>query len=357
MNNFPTRSLETPTRNTQVPVYLTSKPQEENRILQWWYRLAAPPEPARSASFKEMERFRRGTAGSQIILALYLLLITSVFASFVGTNEYLIPIVIGSAIALTVATVLNRLGQITLAGTLVVLTFAAFPMLSIVSTPGGLSMLVLPLFALLVLPLLCAASFLPPGWVFVVALGNCLFTWFSLTVLPRTAELDAILAIAFAGIMLPIIFSQFIVSIVAYAWVQGTTRALIRANHAEEIARLEHDLGLQAAESAQQKQQLEASVQQIVETHIRVANGDWSARVPLTRENILWQISGPLNNLLARTQRWRQEAEQLQQARMAIQQVRNENEQLRRALGGNPMQNPPRSTTLKGWRDDRDHSY
>jgi hypothetical protein len=35
---------------------------------------------------------------------------------------------------------------------------------------------------------------------------------------------------------------------------------------------------------------------------MRVANGDYSAHAPLTEENMLWQISGPLNNLLARTQ-------------------------------------------------------
>lgn len=334
MKNLSTRYTDAPNGNTQVPVYLTSKPYEENRSLRWWYRLTAPSEPERSASFKEMERFRRGRTGSQIILALYLLLITSVFAGFVGTNKYLIPIVIGSAFPLLVATVLNRLGKITPAGILVVLTFVAFPILNIVTTPGGLSMLVLPLFALLVLPLLCVVSFLPPWWVFVVALGNCLFTWFSLTYLPHTAELDAILTIAFVGIIVPIIFSQIIVSIVAYAWVQGTTQALIRANHAEEIARLEHDLGLQAEEAAQQKQQLDASIQKIVETHMRVANGDLSARVPLTNENVLWQISGPLNNLLARTQRWRQDSEQLQQARIVLEQARRENEKLRRALGG-----------------------
>jgi hypothetical protein len=334
MKHLSTRPIDTPKGNTQIPVYLTSRPQEESRGLLWWYRLSAPSEPERSASFKEMERFRRGRTGSQIILALYLLLIISVFAGFVGTNRYLIPIVIGSTLPLIVATVLNRLGKVTAAGILIVLTFVAFPIANIVTTPSGLSMLVLPLFGLLILPLLCAVSFLPPWWVFVVALGNCLFTWFSLTLLPRTAELDAILAIAFAGIIVPIIFSQVIVSVVAYAWVQGTTQALIRANNAEEIARLEHDLGLQAEEAAQQKRQLETSVQKIVETHMRVANGDLNARVPLTDENVLWQISGPLNNLLARTQRWRQEAEMLQQTRIALQQTRLENEKLRRALAG-----------------------
>ncbi len=335
MKNISAHSIDVPKENTRVPAYLNSKPLEKSSGLNWWYRLTAPSEPEHPASFKEQEHFRRGRTGSQIILALYLLLITSTFVSFVGTNKYLIPIVIGSAFLLIVATVLNRIGKITLAGILVVLTFIAFPVANIVLTPGGLSILVLPLFALLILPLLCAVSFLPPWWVFVVALGNCLFTWFSLTQLPRTAELDAILAIAFAGIIVPIIFSQVIVSVVAYAWVQGTDQALIRANNAEQIARLEHDLGLQAEESAQQKKQLEASIQKIVETHMYVANGDFSVRVPLTNENVLWQISGPLNNLLARTQRWRQEAEQLEQTRSALLQARSENERLRRALGRN----------------------
>jgi hypothetical protein len=315
----------------QMPVYLTPKTRQESMVLRWWYRLTSPSEPDHSASFKEQERFRRGRTGSQIILGLYFLLIISVPAGIIGTNKYLIPIVIGSTLALIIATILNRLGAIGLAGILVVLTFIAFPILNIVLTPGGLSMEVLPLFGLLVLPLLCAVSFLPPWWVFIVALGNCLFTWLSLSYLPHTAELDAILAIAFAGIVTPIILIQIIVSVVTFAWVQGTTQALIRADHAEEVARLEHDLGQQAQVVAQQKQLLEASIQTIVETHMRVANGDFSARAPLTEKNVLWKISGPLNNLLARTQNLRQEAAQLQ---YALQQARGENEKLRRALRG-----------------------
>jgi hypothetical protein len=278
-----------------------------------------------------LERFRRGRTGSQIILGLYLLLIISVPAGFIGTNKYLIPIVIGSVIALIVATLLNRFGKITLAGILVVLTFFAFPTLNIVTTPGGLSMETLPLFGLLVLPLLCAVSFLPSWWVFIVALGNCVFTLVSLIYLPHTAELDAVLIIAFVGIVTPIILIQIIVSVVAFAWVQGTTQALIRADHAEEVAKLEHDLGQQAQLTAQQKQLLEGSIQKIVETHMRVANGDYSARAPLTEGNVLWQISGPLNNLLARTQNLRQETAQLQ---YALQQARVENERLRRTFRG-----------------------
>jgi hypothetical protein len=315
------------------PSYLTTRARQENNLWLWWYRLTAPAEPKSDSTYQEIELFRRGRTGSQIILALYFLLIISIPARFVGTNEYLLTIVAGAAAALLIATILNRMGKITTAGIIVVLTFLAFPVVNIVTTPGGLSMLVLPLFGLLVLPLLCAVSFLPPGWIFAIALVNILFTLLSLTYLPRTAELSAVLAIAYAGIVTPIIFSQILVSVVAFVWVRGTTQALQRADRAEELVRLEHDLSLQAEESAHQKQRLEESIHKIVETHMRVANGDFEARVPVGEENVLWQISGPLNNLLARTQRWRQDSNELYHTKLALQHAREENELLKRRVG------------------------
>lgn len=327
--------LNTPQTNVETPSYLITRPQQENNIMRWWYRLTSPSEPGSLASFKEMERFRRGRAGSNIILALYLLFIISIPAQFVGTNSYLIFIVIGAAVALAVGILFNRIGSVYIAGTIVTLTSISFPVVNIMTTPGGLSMLVLPLYGLLVLSLLCVVSFLPPWWVFVVALGNSLFTWISLAspFLAHTAELNSILNIASAGIIIPIVLGQILVSAVAYAWVQSNTQSLMRADRAEELARLEHDIALQAENAAQQKQLLEASIQKIVDTHIRVANGDFGARVPMTQDNVLWQISGSLNNLLARLQRLRQDAAELQRLRFALQQAREENGRLVRALG------------------------
>jgi hypothetical protein len=72
--------------------------------------------------------------------------------------------------------------------------------------------------------------------------------------------------------------------------------AIHRADRAEEIAALEHQI-------AAQKQQLEYGMQQILQTHVRAANGDLSARAPLAQDNMLWQIAQSLNNLLTRLQR------------------------------------------------------
>lgn len=338
MQNFSPPSLPSsfvPQGDKRVPSYLATRPHQKSTVLRWWYYLASPSEPEENATLKEMERFRRGRTGSQIILAFYVLLIVAIPAGFVGTNIYLIPIVIASALALILGTILNRLGYVNFAGTIVVLTFVGFPVANIVGNPDGLSMLTLPLYGLLVLPLLGVISFLPPWWVFVMAVVNSLFTVASLMYLPRTAELSAILSIAYAGVLAPIILSQFIVSIVAYAWVRSSNQASVRADQAEELARLEHDLAVQAEVAAQRQQQLEASIQKIVMTHIRVANGDLDARIPLTEDNVLWQISGSLNTLLARAQRWRLDAAEVQQARVAVRQMREENTRLKRELGRN----------------------
>jgi HAMP domain-containing protein len=171
----------------------------------------------------------------------------------------------------------------------------------------------------------------PPWWIFVAALINCL-TFFALTALPQTAELSGMLEINFSGIVTPIVISQIIISVVAYVWVSSTVHALARADRAEEIARLEHDLAIQAEAAARQKEQLENSIQKIVETHTRVANGDYSARVPLTGDNVPWQISGSFNNLLARMQRLHQDAAELQRMRLGFQGLREENRQLREAI-------------------------
>jgi len=110
----------------------------------------------------------------------------------------------------------------------------------------------------------------------------------------------------------PIIL-QVIVAIVTYLWVSSANKAIQRADRAEEIAALERrEIELQQRE-IEQKQQLDTGIQQILQTHVQVANGNFTARAPLGRENILWQIAYSLNNLLARLQSYGQMAGHYQQ--------------------------------------------
>lgn len=302
----------------QEPAYFTQRhprnnsPKGVNRILQWWYRISSPPEPPASASFQERELFRRGRTGSQISVFLFLLIFISYPAALAGSSYLLIAILTANLIFLVIALVLNRLKMVNIAGILVVLGVIAGPIANILTTPGGVNTSVLPIFGLLVLPLMCAASFLPPAWVFVVAAGNCLFTLYTLRLMPNSGELHEVLKVAFPGIFTPIILSQGIVAIVAFLWVRGAKLAILRADRAEEIAALEQREIEQQQLQIEKKQQLDADIQLILQTHMEVARGNFSARAPLGKENILWRIAYSLNNLLARLQSYSQMQEQYQ---------------------------------------------
>lgn len=274
-------------------------------FLSLWYRMTSPPQPVETASFQERELFRRGRTGSQISIVLFILIFISFPAALAGSNSLLIMILAASLIVLSLALALNRLRQVNLAGILVVLSILTGPTVNIITTPGGINTSALPIFSLLVLPLMCAVSFLPPIWVFAVVAINALFTLFALTSLPSSGELHHVLQTAFPGIVTPILLGQFIVSIVAYIWVRGARLALLRADRAEQIAALEQREIERQQMEIEQKQQLDVGIQQIIQTHVQVANGNFSARAPLVKENVLWQVAYSLNNLLARLQSYR----------------------------------------------------
>ncbi len=284
--------------------------EKESGILYWWYRMTSPPAPKENASFEERELFRRGRTGSQISIALFLLLFISVPAAIAGSNSLLVIILIIDFFILISAMIFNRLKRVSIAGILVVLAFTASPTMNILTTPMGVNTSALPVFGLLVLPVMCAVSFLPPRWVFVIAFLNCVFTFVVLKFLPSSGELHQVLIAAFPGIVTPIILSQGIVSIVAFLWVNGARTALRRADRAEHIAELEE------AEIKRQEQQLllsrqiEDGIQQITTT-ISLAANDVSARVPLSQENVLWRAGMAINTLLNRLQGSKQNQEEL----------------------------------------------
>lgn len=128
---------------------------------------------------------------------------------------------------------------------------------------------------------------------------------FDLSTQHRTASFAAITATDAYPIMVRPIAIHIVVTVVLWLWVRSATQVIARADRAEVIATLEHAIAQQEHADAQLKRQLEMSIQQIVETRQRLANGDFNARAPLNNGNVLWQIAGSLNNLLSRFQRLR----------------------------------------------------
>nr|MBA2287212.1 hypothetical protein [Ktedonobacteraceae bacterium] len=95
-----------------------------------------------------------------------------------------------------------------------------------------------------------------------------------------------------------------------------------RADRAEVIASLEHAIAEQGQAIVEQKRLLDLGIEQVLQTHVRVSNGDFNARVPLTEESVLWPIAVSLNNLLSRFQRLRYLEDEMQKLQPQIQQAR-----------------------------------
>ncbi len=321
MNNLSRLPVNTPQGEPQVPSNLIQQrqknksPQGLAQILELWYRIASPPEPTDSASFEEREMFRRGRTGSQIAIFLFILLFISYPAAFAGSNSLLIVILTIDLFIMALAMGLNRWKRVNIAGIMVVLCFTASPTLNILTTPGGVNTIALPIFGLLVLPLMCAVSFLPAWWVFVVAVGNSLFALYVLKFMPSSGELHEVLKVAFPGVFTPILLSQGIVSIVGFLWVRGATQAILRADRAEELAELERREIERQQQEIEQKRQLDYGVEQILGSLNKVANGELNVKVPLDQNNILWRVGYSINNLLARVQAFREERLELARTR------------------------------------------
>jgi hypothetical protein len=69
----------------------------------------------------------------------------------------------------------------------------------------------------------------------------------------------------------------------------------------EEIAELQR-------REAERTRQLEAGIQQLLQTQVRVANGDLTARTNLSQDNLRWQVGVSLNMSLMRLQKAGREA-------------------------------------------------
>jgi len=283
-------------------------------ILGWWYRLTVPVEP-QNATPHDRETARVGQLSSMILLITLCFGLVLLPDALLSINPLFLPIVLVGLVINASALVLNRQGKVILVGIIMVVMIEMAFMAVVLSTPGGLSVRGLPTFDLMALTELVAVSLLPPKSVFPVALCNCLFTWAAITFQPRSADLALIIPRFYYNTLIQPMALQIVVALVTYLWVQGAVRAIARA---ERVAALEHAMAEQDRTIAEQKQQLDQGIQQILQTHIQVANGDFSVRAPLARENVLWQVAYNLNNLLARLQRATQSEHDLQRTKMEV---------------------------------------
>ena len=283
-----------------------------------WLRLTAPAGATAyysAPTLTDRERLRRAgltSAVAPFVFIAPLLLVQQ--AGDPGTTAAIVALMLVAPVAL----VLNRLGNQVAAALLLVIAMDVVIEGALVTAKGGLGAGWLLTFDLFIIPLVTVGVLLSRRFLWVFATVHVAFILGDYYLLPHAPDLIALVqlwhgaAIAYAR---PIII-QVGGGLLSFIEVRSTDQAIIRADNAELLAAKEHEL-------ATQRQQLEMGVQQILETHVRIANGDYSARAPVIQDSLLWQVAGSLNNLMSR----------IQKSAYAEHQLRRTEDELRRLAG------------------------
>ncbi len=291
----------------------TTKQNFWSLILEHWYALAAPPQPPATAGSSQRERARRGRIASLTTLIFMLFLLALLVRIISSKNIMWIMTQLLELGGCVLALFLNRKGLINLAGLLVLVVVYLQQTLTITDAPGGLTVSGLPMLDFSVLPDILALAFFSANSLFLIICINIVQAWAVLTYGPHDASITQLLHTAPIQTFSHIYDLQLITAAALYVFGRSVEHALARADRAEEIAAFEKREKERKQQELEQKQQLDAGIQQILETHIAVANGNLDARAPLQQDHVLWQLSVALNNFISRHQRLSHAEQELRQ--------------------------------------------
>lgn len=266
----------------------------------WWLRLTSWQDPQGGLTFQDREKTRRSQLTAWMILGVAIVVIILLPLGMGDIGILVSLLALGAGLFLTGA--LNQHSSVTAAGILLVVLISGAVFGAVLSLPYGLSTDTLPAFALLSIAVVVASSVIWRSAGFIVAAINGVLICLDFFLQPHDTDLAADIAgydnvvIAALTLLLMPIALMVILALVSFLWVRSMEQAARRADRAEDLVALQRSI-------TDQKRELDIGIQQILATHIRAANGDFTARAPLNQENVLWQIAFSLNNLLGRLQR------------------------------------------------------
>ena len=279
--------------------------------LGWWYRHLAPLEPPTGASLYQRERARRGRVASLSVAVFMLFILALLLQDIVEHNMMQAVVAIVGLAVSGVVLYLNRRGFVEIAGLSAFFLIYIGGTFGLLNYPDGLSLSTLPNLYFSIIPEMLALAFFSANSVLVVFFLSAIQVWAVVIYGSHDATIAHLLQTAPLKIFLPIYLLQAITSITLYFWGRSAEDALKRADRAEEIVTYEQREKEQHEQELEQKRQLDAGIQQILQTHIAVANGDLNVRAPLTQDHALWQVAVSLNTLITRLQRLSQTEREL----------------------------------------------
>lgn len=270
--------------------------------LAWWYRLAAPPEPSMSATFSQRENARHGKLAA-IAMPIFIVFLIAISQETNTSHDIVLAVLpLIGLISCFWILFLNRNGYVKLAGVLALFLLYAGGTISLLKIPGGLTPGSIYMLDYTIMPDLLVIAFFSANSLAVIVGLSFLQVLVVLVYGPHDAAITHLLHTAPMEIFFHIYLLQLLTAIVLYLWARSTENALIRADRAEEIIAFERRERAQQDLELEQKRQLDAGIQEILQTHIAVANGDLNVRAPLHQDHVLWQVAASLNNLISRLQ-------------------------------------------------------
>ena len=287
-------------------------------LVAWWIRVTSPA-PG-SPRYGRNPQWREEVTSLLCFLAILQLVVAMPFAiQQLPDPQVLIRILVLLGIT-TGATFLKRAGRMELAGGLILATnyFGQFFTLSSI----GLQIESLTLISLIVQTIIITMAFFQPVTIWWACILNCSFIFGILKFLPHAAVLDQALSRDFFIMSNNLLELQIILAMACFAIIRALLREIRRADNAEELAQLKQSEAELRKREAQQAQQLEEGIQLILQSlNTAATKGDFSMRVPLAQENILWRVGYSINNLLARLQGFKQEKAELERTRAVATQL------------------------------------
>jgi hypothetical protein len=148
-------------------------------------------------------------------------------------------------------------------------------------------------------------AILPARWIFVALVANLTFSGWMLCYGPHTPALTELLHTSLTTILIRVFQMHVIPSVIVWALALTTRESMDRANYAQKVAQLQHDLALYDQQKAEQAEVLRDQVAVICQTLLKAFRGDLSVRVPNEVGTTLWELAAPINHLLSQLQRQR----------------------------------------------------
>jgi hypothetical protein len=282
---------------------MESNPQKGTKepLAAKWIHFTAPAGTwnyEKAVSRPQREKLRRAGLTSFIaIVVLFTPLLLLQQASGNLITQFAIIILVAMA---CIALIFNRLGKQTLAALLLILTMDIVIEGSLISA-GSLSTGWLLTFDLFVIPLITVGVLLSRRYVLIFLFLHVVCILSDFYLMPHSQDLQLLIhvwhgpAIAFAR---PLII-QIGTAVLAYVSVRSTDEAIIRAEKAEFVTKLQEQI-------RQEKQALEFGINEIIRILANAANGNYAIQTQLPRENILWQVIHALNTLFSRLKNTKQ---------------------------------------------------